>query len=350
MTRIELYYCVKWDTLNKLDVLPSVILNIAIQDLRLLLRIEIKLHKNEKYKNIFWGYGTENVHYPLNKDKKKSNLPISKIWGILKEKFTHVDFLNHTNDMDRVIKLFDVLNEIDNQNESNIYLLSIYKIIFKHIINDNNKGNKFLELFYSKMKEQDLPEYLISIRNEVSKKILLSGELVSNDILKYLLDCIELKDAIVILIFRLAYAERSGRAMMKIDEFKVWENAIDKLMAREDIIIGDNLKESKFIDYLCCEISKSNISHFVFEQFIQWMWYSLFEKFDEERYEKFIMLGRDGLRKNFSLDSYIIIRLLLCDKSYGRLEVSEFKEEKRKQIENELCSIKDILKAKDIDI
>lgn len=344
---LELYYHIKWNTLIKLDVLPSGIMNIAIQDLGILLGIETKLHGNEEYKNIFWGIYTGNKYYWLGKDKEESNLRISKICAILEEKFRDADFLNQYNDIDMVMKLFDVLNKIDNQIENNTYLSSVYKIIFEHIIYNKSKDNNFVKLFYENMRNQYLPEYLIYERNKVSKNILLSGNLMANDILEYLLDFMQLEDAIVILIFRLAYAERSGRAIMKIDEFKVWESAINNLTGRKDI---DDLKESKFIDELCCKILKSKVSHFIFEQFIKWMWSSLFEKFDEKKYEEFKKLGEEGIRKNFSLDSYIIVRLLLCNYYYRTLWVYEFKEENKEKIKNELCNIKDILDKEGIYI
>lgn len=328
-------------------MLPIEIVNIAIQDLSRLLEIETNLYQNEDYKNIFWGIYTEYKYNLYSKEKVESNLRISEICTILEEKFRDVNFLNRTNDIDRIIKLFDVLNRIDNQITNHGYLSSIIKISFEHIIDNENKDNEFIKLFFDKMKKQGLPEYLICKRNAVSKNILLSGNLMSNNILEYLLGFMQLEDVIVILIFRLAYAERSGRAIMEIDEFKVWESAINKLIVRKDI---DDLKESKFIDELCCEISKSHVSHFIFEQFIKWMWFSLFERFDENRYEEFIKLGEEGIRRNFSLDSYIIVRLLLCNYSYRTLWVFEFKEENKKQIENELCSIKDILNIKGVHI
>lgn len=340
MKLLELYYYIKWNTIIKLNVLPIEILNIAIQDLSRLLEIETNLHQNKNYKNIFWGIYTENKYNLYGKDKAESNLCISKICAILEEKFRDIDFLNQLNDTDRMMKLFDVLNKIDNQIENNRYLSSVYKIIFEHIIDNKNKDNEFFKLFYDNMKKQVLPDYLISNRNEVSKNILLSGHLISNDTLEYLLDFMQLEDIIVILIVRLAYAERSGKSIMKIDEFKVWEGVINKLIVRKDI---DDLKKSKFINELCCEISKSHVSHFIFGEFIKWMWSSLFENFDENRYEEFIKLGEEGIRRNFSLDSYIIVRLLLCNYSYRTLWVFEFKDENKKQIENELCSIKDIL-------
>lgn len=80
------------------------------------------------------------------------------------------------------------------------------------------------------------------------------------------------------------------------------------------------------------------------------MWSSLFEKFDEKKYVEFIKLGKEGIRKNFSLGSYIIVRLLLCNYSYMSLWTYEFKEENKKQIENELSSINDILSKKGVYI
>ena len=289
MESFRFYYSRKWHTLNELEVLPLTIIDIAIQDLRRLLEIETKLHRNEEYKNIFWGIYTDNKYYLFSKDKKKSNLCISKICAILEKKFRDINFLNQCNNIDSMIELFDVLN---------------------------------------------------SKRNEASKNILLRGKLRSNNIIEYLLGFMQLEDVIVILIFRLAYSDRSGRAIMKIDEFKVWERVINKLTIRKDI---DDLKKSKFIDELCSEISNSNVSHFIFEQFIKWMWDSLFEKFDEKKYEEFIKFGEEGIRRNFSLDRYIIVRLLLCNYPYRLLSTYEFTVQNKKKIENKLCSIKDIL-------
>ena len=321
-------------------MLPLTIIDIAIQDLRRLLEIETKLHRNEEYKNIFWGIYTDNKYYLFSKDKKKSNLCISKICAILEKKFIDINFLNQCNNIDSMIELFDVLNGIDNQVKNNRYLSSIFEILFEHIVDNENKDNEFVKLFYDKMKKQGLLEYLISKRNEASKNILLRGKLRSNNIIEYLLGFMQLEDVIVILIFRLAYSDRSGRAIMKIDEFKVWERVISKSTIRKDI---DDLKKSKFIDELCSEISNSHVSHFIFEQFIRWMWYSLFENFDEKKYEEFIKLGEEGIRRNFSLDRYIIVRLLLCNYPYRLLSTYEFTVQNKKQIENKLCSIKDIL-------
>lgn len=336
---LKLYYQIKWNTIIRLHVLPLGIINIAIQDLRVLLEIETRLHGNKEYENIFWEIYTRN-EYDFREDKKESNLCISKICEILEKKFRDIKFLNCINNMNTMMNLFDVLNKIDSQIKEDRYFSPIFSTIFKHTIDNKNEDNEFVQLFYDEIKKQDLPEYLISKRNEVIKNILLSGDLISNDILEYLLGFIQLEDAIVVLIFRLAYSERSGREIMTVDEFKVWKNAFNKLTVREDI---EELKESKFIDEICGEISKSDVSHFIICPFIKWMWSSLFKKFDEKKYEEFIRLGKKGIRRDFSLDSYIIVRLLLCKYDYRSLSVYEFKEENKKQIRSEVNSIKDIL-------
>ncbi len=346
LKQLQLYYHIKWNTITKLHVLPSGIVNIAIQDLNRLLQIEMQLHQNGEYKKIFWGIYRRKKYY-FSEDKTKSNLCISRICEILEEKFRDINFLNQYNDIDRMMKLFDVLNRVDSQTKDKRYFSPIFKILFEHIIDERSNENDFVKLFYDKMKKQVLPEYLISKRNEVSKNILLSGNLITNNILEYLLNFMRLEDSIVVLIFRLAYSDRSGRAIMKIDEFKVWERVISKSTIRKDI---DDLKKSKFIDELCSEISNSHVSHFIFEQFIRWMWYSLFENFDEKKYEEFIKLGEEGIRRNFSLDRYIIVRLLLCNYPYRLLSTYEFTVQNKKQIENKLCSIKDILYMESIYI
>lgn len=224
----KLYYHIKWNTITKLHVLPSGIINIAIQDLRRLLEIETKLHENKGYENIFWGIYTRNRYY-FREDKTESNLCISKICEILEEKFSDINFLDCFNDMNTMMKLFDVLNMIGSQIEDDRYFPTIFRTIFEHIIDDRSKESTFVKLFYDSMGNKYLPEYLFNERNNVSKNILMRGNVMTNNILEYLLNFMRLEDIIVVLIFRLAYSERSGREIMTIDEFEVWKSAFNKL-------------------------------------------------------------------------------------------------------------------------
>lgn len=88
---IESYYHTKWNTITKLNVLPSGIINIAIQDLRVLLEIETKLHGNKEYENIFWRIYISNEYY-FREDKKESNFCISKICEILEKSLEILNF------------------------------------------------------------------------------------------------------------------------------------------------------------------------------------------------------------------------------------------------------------------
>ena len=215
LKQLQLYYHIKWNTITKLHVLPSGIVNIAIQDLNRLLQIEMQLHQNEEYKKIFWGIYRRKKYY-FSEDKTKSNLCISRICEILEEKFRDINFLNQYNDIDRMMKLFDVLNRVDSQTKDKRYFSPIFKILFEHIIDERSNENDFVKLFYDSMKNKYLPECLISERKEVSKNILLSGNLIANNILEYLLDFIQLEDFVVVLVFRLAYSERSHREVMNL--------------------------------------------------------------------------------------------------------------------------------------
>ena len=304
------------------------------------------LHGNEEYENIFWGIYTRNRYY-LREDKTESNLCISKICEILEEKFKDIKFLDYFNDMNSMMKLFDVLNRIDSQIEDDRYFPTIFRTIFEHSIDDRTKENAFVKLFFDSMVSKHLPEYLFNETNNVSKDILMSGSVMTDNILEYLLNFMRLEDLIVVLIFRLAYSERSGGEIMTLDEFEVWKNAFNKLTIRKNI---DDIKKQKFIDKICSQISESYVSYFISDEFIEWMWYSVFEDFDENTYEEFIKLGINGIRRNFSLDSYIILRLLLYNYSYCPLSIYGFKEENKKQIEIEIDSIKDILNKERISI
>lgn len=304
------------------------------------MKIEKNLYQNIEYKKIFWGIYIGDKYY-FRKYKTESNLCISKICEILEEKFKDIKFLDRFNDMDTMMTLFDVLNKIDSQIEDNRYFSPIFRVIFEHTIDARSKENTFVKLFYNSMEKRHLPKYLFNERNNASKSILMRGNVMTNNILEYLLNFMRLEDIIVVLIFRLAYSERSGRETMTIDEFEVWKSAFNKLTVRKDI---NDIKKTKLIEEVCSEISKSDVSHFIFGQFIKWMLSSLFENFDEKKYEEFIKLGIEGIRRNFNLDSYIILRLLVCNYSYRSLMFYGFKEENKKKIEIELYSIKDILK------
>lgn len=97
-----------------------------------------------------------------------------------------------------------------------------------------------------------------------------------------------------------------------------------------------------YIDELIEKISKSRVSHFIYPQFVKWLWNSLFVNFNSIMYQQFKKLREEGIRKNFSLCSYMIFRSLLLDKARVYNSIL-FTESENKEIQKELLQIKGIL-------
>ena len=108
----------------------------------------------------------------------------------------------------------------------------------------------------------------------------------------------------------------------------------------------NDLNTSNFIDVLYNELSNSNASHFLTEEFIKWLWESLFEKFDEDKYLNFINLGKNRIRINFSLKSYILVRLLL--RPYDAIPIHVIDKSKKNKVIEDLSVIKNILDEKGV--
>lgn len=262
------------------------------------------------------------------------------------ERVEDINFLNQLKNPKDMMDLLNVLNEIDKKGENSEYFSSIFSILFSRTIDRKYKDNNFINSFSKMMSDKYLPEYLKNERVNRSKNILLNGEnsedLMDNNALDYLLMFMKLEDIILVLTFCLAYSERSGKEVMKIEEFKIWEKSIYRLYMKENI---EDLRQSEFLCELC---EDSKVSHFISDEFIKWMWDSIFKPFDENIYEEFMKLGNDGIRRNFSLDRYFIVRLLLCTYPNKSVSLFYFKEENKQKIKKELSSIKVILENENI--
>lgn len=348
------YYIFKWDILDYLKVMPTEILNLAITDSWKLLDIENDFYESEDYQDIFWQICNEDIKgfrlpfgiHKLDQDNLKRNYCIYRIYLVMRERVEDINFLNQLKNPKDVVGLLNVLNEIDKKGENSKYFSSIFSILFLQTIDRKYKDNDFINSFSKMMSYKYMPEYLKNERVNCSKNILLSGEysedLMNNNALDYLLMFMKLEDIILVLTFCLAYSERSGKEVMKIEEFKIWKTSIYSRNLIGDI---ENIKYSEFLCKLC---NNSNVNHFIFEGFIKWMWDSIFKPFDENIYEEFLKLGNDGIRRNFSLDRYFIVRLLLCTYPNKSVSLFYFKEENKQKIKKELSSIKVILENENI--
>ena len=351
---IHWYYIYKWNILNRLNVMPTEIINLAIIDLWKLLDIENDFNGSKDYQDIFWRICNEDIkgvrlsrrHSKLNRDNIKGNYCIYRIYLVMREKVEDINFLNQLEDPKDIMDLLNILEEIDQKVENSKYFSSIFSILFSRTIDSKYKDNNFIDSFSKKMSDKHMSVYLMNERVNCSKNILLSGEysvdLMDNNALEYLLMFMKLEDIILVLTFCLAYSERSGKEVMKIEEFKIWKTAI-----YSQNLIGD-IENIRYSEFLCKLCNNSNVNQFIFEGFIKWMWDSIFKPFDENIYEEFLKLGNDGIRRNFSLDRYFIVRLLLCTYPNKSVSLFNFKEENKQKIKKELSSIKVILENENI--
>lgn len=350
------YYIHKWSILNRLKVMPTEIINLAIIDLWKLLDIENDFYRSKDYQDIFWQICNRDIksvrlsrpYSKLNRDNTKRNYCIYRIYLVMLEKVEDINFLNQLKNPKDIMDFLNVFNEIDKEGGNSKYFSSIFSILFLKTIDRKYKDNDFIDLFSKMMSDEHMPVYLMNERVNHSKNILLSGgysqDLIDDNAIEYLLMFMKLEDIILVLIFCLAHSERSNKEVMKIEEFKIWKKSIHRQYMKENI---EDLRESEFLCELC---EGSMVSHFISEEFIKWMWESIFKPFDENLYEEFMKLGEDGTRSNFSLDRYFVVRLLLCSYDNRLALLYGFKEDNKHKIEKELSSIKVILENENINL
>ena len=133
---------------------------------------------------------------------------------------------------------------------------------------------------------------------------------------------------------------------MQVEEFDIWRKIIsNKTLKGENI---DELDKNNYMHELCKIISNSCVSHFVFKEYLEWMWESLFEAFGDKKYKEFKKLAEIGVRRNFSLKSYVILRLLLCRYSKDEFKLFYFSSAIKEQIKKDLVGIDEILEKEGI--
>lgn len=345
MELLKNYYNQKWNILARLDVVPLGLIQIVGKDLQQLLRIEREMKNNKEYKDVFWGNYRKNIIYNWEDEPLKSNVCISEIIEIVEKKLSDISFLESIHTSDNMMCVFKILNQIDTEIQGAHYFSDVFDIVFEHVINEKYQNDIFIKDFSEKMQNKYIPTYIHNGLRTASKHELMQGGDFSNEILEYLLSFLEFEDIVVVLIFRLAYAERSHRKIMNIEEFKIWEMVINKNRFRKNIM---DLQKLNFINELCYELSNSYVSHFLFREFIEWLWDSLFKTFDDNQYIEFKKLGQDSIRRNFELKSYMILRLLLVPYHEDVFSPDLFSQINKNEIVSELAEIKDILESRGI--
>ena len=360
--RLYWYYKMKWDNIDSLDIPPLILLKIVRKDLRVLLKIEKKLKAddldrnleiekklklNDLYRNIFWGEYRKHKSIYFEKKYVKSNLCVSLIEDIFERKIEDIDFLDKLNDTDIFFDILEKLKNIDDETKTTHYFTNIFGKIYSCINKEEVKDIRVIKEFFEKLKYKCVNSYLYAEARCQSRNILMDGVELSTNQMEYLLEFLNLNEIIEALIFNLAYCERSSdRDIMQVEEFDIWRKIIsNKTLKGENI---DELDKNNYMHELCKIISNSCVSHFVFKEYLEWMWESLFEAFGDKKYKEFKKLAERGVRRNFSLKSYVILRFLLCRYSKDEFKSFYFSSAIKEQIKKDLVGIDEILEKEGI--
>lgn len=345
--RLYWYFNNKWNTIKLLDIPPLILLKIARKDLRFLLEIERKLKSNDLYREIFWGKYRKHKHIILERNLLDSNLCVSQIEEILERKIEDINFLDKLNDTDIIFDILEILREIDDETKTTHYFTNIFATIYSCIYKVEMKDIKVIKEFFKKLKFKYVSSHLCAKASCRSRIILMDGTKLSANNIEYLLGFLNLNEIIEALIFNLAYREDySDREIMQVEEFDVWKKIISNKTSKGESI--DKLNENNYIQELCEIIGNTCVSHFVFKEYLEWLWKSLFEVFGDEKYEEFKNLGEKGVRRNFSLKSYVILRLLLCRYSREEFKLVYFSSSISEQVKKDLAGIDEILEREGI--
>ncbi|WP_100489195.1 hypothetical protein [Sporolactobacillus pectinivorans] len=348
LEKIRWYYTGKWNSIeqsNFFEYSPSAIVQIANWDLIRLYNLEKKFVNQSKdlnkiYKNTFWGaYATSKIHTIYN-NKEVKNLCISKIVDNLKGIFNNTKNYEHLEYRTDIYTILDTLNNIDGLIKNQNYVSEVFEALFDCVLETEGQNSACLEEINKELYSKHCNQFILNEAEKYSYSILMSGHGFSAPQLKLLLNSIKYKNIIVVLIFHLAYVERSQSKNMTSDEFKIWKDRIYQVPFGENL---SELNKNKFIDELSDEIAQSNVSHFIFSEFLEWLWKSLFVDFDSSKYQEFKELGIKGIRRDFGLCSYMILRSILLSDKYKVYNSFRFSEIDREDIQKELSQIKDVL-------
>lgn len=345
--RLYWYFNKKWNTIKLLDIPSLILLKIARKDLRFLLAIEKKLKSNDLYRKIFWDKYIKHNPIYFERNPLDSNLCVSQIEEILERKIEDIRFLDKLTDTDIIFDILEILKEIDDETKTTRYLPNTFGTIYSCINKEEIKDIKVIKEFFKKLKYKYVSQCLFDEARCRSRIILMDGTKLSTNNIEYLLGFLNLNEIIEALIFNLAYCEDSSdREIMQVEEFDVWKKVISNKTFKGESI--DKLNENNYIQELCEIISNTCVSHFVFKEYLEWLWKSLFEVFGDEKYEEFKKLGEKGVRRNFSLKSYVILRLLLCRYSKDEFKLFYFSSPIKEQVKKDLVGIDEILEKEGI--
>lgn len=343
LEEIRIYYLQKWRCIKQYSYYKysfSAICRIINNDLTKLNRLENKFNSENKdirkiYEDSFEGVFSSNKLFRKN-DEKVKNVCISQIINVLTEMCKTpemYEYLDFNND------IYVILSSLDRYYNLENYTSKVFDCIFEYSLKCENKDNNFINKFCNRLKSKHCDEFILTEAKKSSYNKIMSGDNISDSQLRWLLYLINDNDVIVALIFSMAYAKRSGKGYMSADTYRIWEERISEL--RYNNILSE-LNNDGYENELIKKIGESHVSHFIYPEFIKWLRKSLSVNFDSTMYQEFNKLRECGIRKDFDLCNYMILRSLLLNnkKIYYGLLFTKSDEEK---IKKELQQIKEII-------
>lgn len=230
-----------------------------------------------------------------------------------------------------------IFNTLNGGYDLKNYISKVFEKVFKYAFGCENREGDFIKNFCKKINNNN--SFIRSEAEKCSYDKIMSGDSISDFQLKWLLSLINNNDVCVALIFYIAYAERSGKGYMSVDTYRIWRDRISELVYKDTIYelnndgyIDDILKKyQNHMFHILYTLNLLNGCGTLCLLILILLCIKQFKKLREK-----------GIRKNFSLCSYMIFRSLLLDKARVYNSIL-FTESENKEIQKELLQIEGIL-------
>ena len=362
LVTLGFYYMIKWEVISRQEDIGALeLLYIANNDLNFLGELEESFRDYKEYREAFWKIDGQQFHRVVNERASKINRNINEIVKLLCEKVNDSEYISEVIERKGAELVVGTLNELkiidgiickrnikgrqcdDSEVNSDMTSISYFERFFKSLI--GNVGSKVDKVLLC---ELVLGNYSCRFNlgdkaRTCCKELLMGVDEYQDSIIKLLLSYLNLGDIISALVFKLIYYERTKK-LITVDEYTIWREAFDNI-DRENRDTLFQLEKENYEDTLCKDIDSSRVSHYVFDDFLTWLWRSLFKSFDDE------MIDQAWRRKKvLSMKNYIIFRLLLTHRIHRSDLFICLSLEKKKEIQEELLAIKKILNEEGIVI
>lgn len=343
---IRKYYKEKWEHLDSLQekLIPSINwLYMAYYDVSILQILEKEFVNDDYYLSIFWGKLERRCRYFSMNSDRKSNVILSLIIEVLQNQLERTDLFDSFNiGIETISNLFDLLHQFEITESSrtnktfkpivkNEYGYILFRAFYYRTIDAKQWNNTNAIKIRKYLSSNDISIYIRDMIVRASIEAIAERYWDSIDALKYLLQFIDYETLVALLLFRLADVNRAGKGTIKLDEHLIWHDALEKYTYTNTSL------NKAHISRVCAFIHESYASHYMKDNYIEWICESLNSNIDDNLYTIF----RNNIGYDFSFSSYAVFRLTMGEYYYFRSipAMSKFKE-----VQTQLKTIEDILK------